>query len=965
MNSKKYFISGFLMILISTHLFCIPTLHVTTRQETRFQVGDSFVVQVDLLDNEGAYGVYFDLHYDSSIFELDYVIPGDLLPDIEDSQEFLYAVNPPGDPGRVVVSNTRIGNQPLFFHDGTIAQFVFRALQSSENQTIYLDDSATALFKENMTPSDIEIENLTCITIMDVYTHYFVQIISPYNNFKSDHKTIDFHIQGIINNPEATDEITVGLKKVVDYKSNADMCFGTEELIQPLVSGQAYFEAEDTRMFDLTPGYNYIAANLYMNGILKASAVKRVYYEENMHGVKIYKPVNNSITGKSIITVQGESSFAETIINNINVKSHKVSPEKYQFIYERQKLKEGFNKITAQTINPDAPEIVYKDTIVVYYQRDESVFDFITPLEDEVFKSGDIKVEGVIDTIDRTLVTIKMRAEFKPFGHNDDFRYVFYNTDQSMTDIVLRDLDNNENFLLSQYVFEAHFNLSLLDGYGSGILTFYAVKVDKTNTNEDLEISRRVIINSDRLEIDLQQPHLYSEEILNSDSHLARYFYPEDFIPEDNFLSISGNGVIGLSRKPETGNYEDTTLTEKHVQELVLCQNGNHYSVINSIPNRIELYEKKPDEKYYDESTRQIFYNAYAHCAVEFGNNNLLLGISNYNLGSDGDSGLVLYNNGILRTAQLPFNINHIQYIRRVNETYYLYSSNSTYLYTFDESSVVINQYDDSHFVIRNIRKYYLPNNHFINGFQITQNGESVVLATDVGLKIYHYNETADVYSLVDELYTGYTITRADTSELEGGYYVSLLSYRSELHPEILHMGTVTRTPDNTFIIKECEISHNYKAVYEIGKIRNNLFFVYGMDENDSLFFHIYEVLYGGDIIQELSLPFSSPLAEKKHLLFLDERNYILYGTGLISVTDIYTEEKGTLELLLTDDTVDGIVGFSFESPSKYEGLLSVSYLFTDDLMDTHFILFNGGGIPVPHPGFRFTGLTIEKKINI
>lgn len=966
MRKIKVFVLSLIFSLFIFSLSADPKISLISKQgntlKDTFDVGTTFEVEVKLEGNDGTYGVFFDLNYDNDVFELVDILQGSLLPPEENKKELLIARGAYNLNGKVIVSNSLVGEEDMFYTDGTIVKLVFKALQGAENQSIFLDPANTGIYYKdqgNLLKKSVIIQNLSNLTVIGPYSYFFVQFISPYNNYKTNVSKIDYNILATVQDPNFTDQFKIGLKKVKEFGVDAEISDETEEIFLYATDGYAFFSADMNDMFSLTPGFNNIVATLYVNNNEKAFALRRVYYEVLDRGIKITDPINNTITGKSSIVITGYSTFKDVSINNVTdndlLTVNEVNSEKYSFVYNGFKLKEGFNKITARAINPEAVDVPYTDTIVVYYQRDESIFDFIAPLENSVFKNNEsgtiINIKGVIDTTDTDLITVKMRVKFKPFDTTkNDYDYAFIDTDSENKEIVLRDLDNTENFLLSNYVFESSFNLNNIKGYGSGILTFYAVKIDKTGTNKDIEISRSVIIDSQKLTIDLRQPNLFSHEAISSKSALVdKYLVPGS----DNTVDISECASISIKKKNELYKSLQTSFNGMTINNITVTSDGASYVVVNDSTSRIDIYKKTIDSDFAN-ATKRSYYTAYANCAVEFGNNSLLVGISDYNKGENHPSGLIILNNGLIRTAKLPPELNHIQYIERIGSDYYLYASTYKYLYKFNEADVIISQYDSQFFEIRNIKKYYMPNTMFINEMKITGSGKTVLLGTEKGVLVYKYSDLTDSYSQVSKFKTDYNIVKLEKAEFSSKYKVYLFAYKQKeegTENYIVKLSTITEYNGN-FTEKSYD-SLIYKDVYNIHHLENNKFVVYGKDQSNNISLKEFDVFYGINEETNYTMPVltDTEIAGKIKLFFFDKNNYYLYGTGLLVVSEIY-ENQGSLELLIQKDLfIDGIRGFSYEAPSVYSDLLEVDYCFSDSIeaLDNpdNYLRFDAAGIPV------------------
>lgn len=922
------------LILMPASLFCTPVIRMETSQEQEMNVGDTFEVAIVLSDNDGAYSVFLDVRYNAAVFELKDIIAGNVFPLDTDSAEMLVAREPYNNGGRVIISQSLVGERPMLNTNGVLVKLVFKAINYAEESRIYLDSGNTLMYLDNLERKRVNIADLPLFTVRAPYTFFFIQITSPYNNYKSDTNQIDYHVQATIRNPNYRDRFQAGLKKVTHYSEHAPAVPGSNEVIVSLRDGQAFFRADAEGMFVLDPGYNYIVATLYVNNEPKAKTVKRVYYEVMHRGVRILDPPDNSITSQYRISVNGESTFENVAINNRNAITYKTGENTWAFKLDNFYLKEGFNKIQAMTRNPEAADIIYQDTVVVYYQRDESIFGFIQPEENMVFKQGSIALQGVIDTIDKEKVCVKMRAHFQPFNSMiDDYYYAFLSTDAGVPEITLDEFHNPGNTMLSHYAFSSSFDLSLLEGYGSGILTFYAVKVDKQHEQPDREVSRRVIIDRGKLEIDLRQPNLVSRQLLAKKSDLDMYNISAD---TDEHLVISDNACISLKKKDEPRVRTGAGLESGNIKEIIVTGNGTSYAIVNNT-NRIELYKKEQTGMMFTGDVCQPYFQAYAHCAIEFGNNNLLIGTSDYNRGSGHPSGLILFNNGLLRTARLPFPVNEIQFIKKTGSDYYLYASNFTYMYQFNEADVVISQYDLDYFEIKNMKRYYLPTTLFITGFEVTNNGKTIVLGTELGVQIYRFIENG--YSLVREFKKGFPVLSLAGAELENDYNVYAFAYEEDTglppgeqgnQPVPVFFSVITEK-DGVFMETEWDVE--YEELYALDSLKQNRFLLYGKPmEEPAPGITVIEVFHGVESATSLSLPPGIDCTGKDRICFRDNRNYILYGNGLLIVEEEYGEESGEIEFLISDPYVDGITGFSFCAPGMYGDLVTIKYLLTDDV---------------------------------
>ncbi|MDD4613877.1 MAG: stalk domain-containing protein [Caldisericia bacterium] len=133
-------------------------LHLKTDAEVIF-IGTEFTIQYTIEEAEDVWAIGFDALYEKDKFELVQVKEGNFLE--QDKVTTLPVYNDRKDEGVIIFGITRTGDTKGVNGNGTIIQFVFKALEMGtfkfNVKNVYVKDPAGADIKVDITPLEIEI----------------------------------------------------------------------------------------------------------------------------------------------------------------------------------------------------------------------------------------------------------------------------------------------------------------------------------------------------------------------------------------------------------------------------------------------------------------------------------------------------------------------------------------------------------------------------------------------------------------------------------------------------------------------------------------------------------------------------------------------------------------------------------------------------------------------------------------
>ncbi|MCG8572065.1 MAG: cohesin domain-containing protein [Spirochaetes bacterium] len=451
MNIKKTIVL-LLILLCSIAVFGQNNIVKAVINNSEYKVGDLIDVSIQVENNQGLHGLFFDLEYDSSILQFEDVIEGSFLRRILEDNELLYAeagseaASSYG--SHVIVSYTLKGEGKETHSEGMLIKLTFRVLQSGPIGETYNFSfrECGIVDKENNDAANVSWQASEEFTIENPNANAYVLIKAPYQNQVFSQATANLNL--ICSNGSYQIKL-----------HNEDTGYSSAYI--PCTTG--YLE---NQTIDLDYGYNDLKAELYdQSNVLIASDIVKVYRSTEDQFIKITYPADHELLNTDMVEVEVESPFDEVLING-ETAFHNGELNGTKKVYkEKIWLKEGFNTITAvvksgtnvlysntctdmnssyledttatwtenefenmyllvngqfaeitsnnsntlfldnsaiTVTGPgyeykiknirdivDTPNIKYTDSIQVYYQKDDSIFSLVQPIADSNIKPTD------------------------------------------------------------------------------------------------------------------------------------------------------------------------------------------------------------------------------------------------------------------------------------------------------------------------------------------------------------------------------------------------------------------------------------------------------------------------------------------------------------------------------------------------------------------------------------------------
>ncbi|MBN2444684.1 MAG: PD40 domain-containing protein [Spirochaetales bacterium] len=882
-----------------------------------YAVGNIVEVMVNVPDNAGFHGIYFDLVYDSSILEFDDIAEGGMPGDVGSEGRLLYAVSKNID-SRVIVAYSLYGNNTETTSTGELVKIFFRVKNQGEADTSYgfrftnqglIDGNNNAI--DNVTWQDSH-----RFTIKSPYQGSFILIKNPYEYevvYKDEIKVSLICSVGDFN---------VELKNL----SNPDF----QPVFLPIINGVVLDEK-----VALTYDFNIIQASLYdnNNNLLSRDMVK-VYRSPDDQNVKIIDPPDHSLLNTDKVTVTVHSAFENVSINGKQAEYFGETIEKdrlYKVFKLDHWLKEGFNTITATAFVEMENEkpLTYKDTITVYYQKDDAIFGFVSPRADESLKSapdakliikGEIgsqyKIQDDPATGGYIENTVTLRVVYKPKN-----RYYEEITLVDNKPAVIAESDMGYSSPRARYIFYNNFDISL-DKLDDGEILIIAYKNKEGDIYEDM-IHRTIYIDNQRLWIDLVQPNVFTNDLLDTYAKMKKFNENRDF--DNNNIEVGNDGSIGLKSTDTVVSCEGL----KNVVDMLEKPDGTLYALVNNIGNdEMRIYKK-----HYGNTTWEVVASKDGVCGYDLCDINIgiLIGVSG--LFNPAASGLCLLREDTL--IDLFFNneiIRRVQFIDYTDGRVSIYGNNFDYLYSFNTYSIEESAGD---LKVGDLTKISFDTNYNIKEFVLTKDGSTAVIRTDND-DIYFYKKTSNKYIKKDMP----ELVEDDNGEIKGKLIVC-----GEYENSDYNTYFIVKDGNNAEIIME----NKEKAVFMrnaaaidvlLGETEDPITFLgAGFKDNNFIFLYrknsyyyetrgqvFFNAFYENDFIDNHVYECASgTIAESTYKLFAGIGGSLYTGYGE-SIQDIdlsgfhnqYTN-TGSCNFNYVNDDVDGLTGFSFEIDSLWK----------------------------------------------
>ncbi|MBN2440630.1 MAG: PD40 domain-containing protein [Spirochaetales bacterium] len=767
-NGKVCFIFMLMFFLFVSGNICAQQHTVRASiDNNEYKAGDIITVRIDVTENSGLFGLYFDLLYNEQALALKDITQSAYTKGYPSNGKIKYALAEKAasayDHDFVVATFALDEKGQSTESLGTVMELYFTVKSASIGVNRFEFSNCGFISPEGDMIGGTWIDSEE-FTLGQASSSEYIRIIDPYN-----YQVLEKGEEFVINEDDPFDYLantsitcSQGTYTVRIYNQSLQ---GTGEINQLVTQG---FLLDET--IPLLFEYNNITAELRnASNELVATDSIIAYLSPDDKFVKIISPADHSLHITDMVEVTIKSTMDHVEVNDMEAEYSGDGIFKINLW-----LKQGFNSVKAIAWDSTAAErLVYKDEISVYYQKNDALFQFISPRNGQSFKPGDnsgFVIQGEIgskyksagDYAGNSAVENKVTLDI--YYEPANFLITPYYLAENMAAVISEiDIPDSGIERQSRYIFQTE-NISLA-GLKNGKLIITAYK-NKDENGSEAEISRIVYIDNNRLSINLIQPMVFSRDVLDSKFKINSFnLDPATFdqIPFANSFSnlgFDGNGSILLTSSGillENQGYpdpEDTSVTIplQSIVDVAEAPDGTLYLLQNAetpLHNGMVLYEKGPD----DEDWRQIYKwwdtVGYDLCYTRMG---LLIGATH--LYSNDDPCMYILEDDTIYSMELPVDLLYIQFIECINNKVYFYGNDYIYLYSFDENTIrrsVTNPDSARTIAEKDLIRIPFTNNVSIKQFILTQDAQTAVLRTRSG-EVQFYNRSDIGYVLEEEI---------------------------------------------------------------------------------------------------------------------------------------------------------------------------------------------------------------------
>ncbi|MBN2440954.1 MAG: PD40 domain-containing protein [Spirochaetales bacterium] len=740
-----------LFLLFFLIIFCFPILFLTADPEIRalidndlYDVGDIINLDIDIRDNPGFHGFYFDLLYDGSVLAFEGIEQGLALRRTGFEGELLYAAATPESSSlgsyHLIVSYSIKDKAILTTEAGTLATLRFRVISSAPVQATFSFQFQNYDIRELKARSleDAEWINSPAFRIGAIDENLFIVIRKPYDYqvFYADEITLDAIFTNNIN------------YSVIIYNPL------TGHTSDPVRGNRGSISGE---IIPIDYGFNRIIATLVnQNGDTLAVDTVTVLRSEEDKFIKIISPPDHTLVNTDMVEVRVSSTYSLVTINNEPAEDTGEHDGENGIYQGKIWLKRGFNTISATARNPGGA--IYKDTIVVYYQKDESVFRFLLPTDGQTFKTtqeNSLHIKGEISSMykaENILNTVTLKVIYYPLNPLLPARVLVDNKpaviDESGTDVV-----NGQ----AAYVFYNTFPISL-EGLETGQIEIIAYK-NKQGINYEDTIHRFIYVDNSHLAINLVQPHIFSLDELDTKKKVNDFNEGEALF---DGMTVTKTGGFSLERG-EACALEEDLFSGKTVIDMIELTDGTLAVLVNE-NNMMRIYRKMPGEESWELYISRNDMVGYDLCETDIG---ILIGVSNlYNMDA---SGLYLIQDDSLINVQIGEPIPHVQYIENHNGLIFLYGNDYSHMFTFSIFSL---EHTGECLQTNAASALSLHNDTFLHQFVLSSDGYTGLLRNqENAVSFFQQDETGGYYPA--DINTTYELSTGRFSTVVSGEYVN------------------------------------------------------------------------------------------------------------------------------------------------------------------------------------------------
>lgn len=675
-----------------------------------YDAGDLIAVRVEIEDNPGLDGLFFDLSF-----------PGDHLSfegisHTNGSLHYAHSDYLGGSAARdhVVVSLFDEGatdNGPLLWRDGLLVELRFRVVQPGEageyfyfrfhdHELIGTDDGESIVGQWN----DSRYFELGAPASGDAY----IVIANPTNG-----------------SAVHSDTVAVDAVHTADAAYSVRLSNRTSGYVDQLRDGTA--GVIEGALIPVIDGPNTIEAKLFDEyGALAALDTVTVVRAAEDEFVRITSPVDRALVNTDMVEVYALSPFEGITINGQPTEEIAVHDTGEREVFARVWLSEGFNTVRAQVEDEGA---VYEDAIEVYYYRDESIFQFAEPLAGEIFRIGDaasIAVAGELGALmstDGSTNTVTIDAFYYPTNANQQARVLV--DDAPATIAASNEATGNAAYRFS---LESPIDISYLE---SGEIELVAY-LNKVGDRWDQETHRVVTVDDNRFFIDLTQPRVFGVDALDTAERIERF--AGGLAPDRDGMVLDDTATFHLDETDLLAAAE-TAFSDLAVEEFVEASNGDVYALVNETGTMRISRLPFGSEEWETLVQRDDLYG-YTIAMSDFGP---LVGVSN--AFSSSNSGLYLLRDGELVNITIGEPLPYVQFIENHSGYVSVYGNDFSHLYAFNLFSL---EEDGARLRAAAVDAISFDNRFFIQDFVLSSDRRTAVIhKTDGTVRFYQNDDGA------------------------------------------------------------------------------------------------------------------------------------------------------------------------------------------------------------------------------
>lgn len=872
--------------------------------KSAYDVGDIVTVQINMGDNPGIRGLYFDLSYDSGKLAFLNLSGGSVISNAPSESGLLYAhtdsLTASGPGGHLVVSWFLEESGSVSYLNGTILEVSFRVRErglSDESFSFRFSDRKVVdrnfVELNRAVWNDSELFSLT-----GRETGLQVEIVEPGNNVVLDSESAFLNALY-----DSAPENTLIINNI------------TNNYTSPLIEGSSGVLEDYPVPLDF--GTNRISISLFDSIGAKAAGDEiNVIRSVNEQFIDILSPTDHALVNTNMVKIVVSSAFDNPKINGMAMKSlDQTDPANHgnRLFYLNYYLKEGFNPIKAEV---EMNEALYSTESWVYYHKDDSVFRFVTPGGESLIRIGDdskLTIKGEISSLlDNSYLenTVHIQAVYHPLNKSMSSRVLV-----DMEQAVIKETDIYSGSSSAPYMFVLNHTVDI-SALETGTIELTAYK-NKRGTSVEEEIHRTVYTDNNRLYIDLVQPNILTTDILDSMAKVQHFSSNSPAVV--NSIEVNSEGAFQLASVDNAAG-RDSRFNTESLTDIIRTAQGDLYALVNQ-SSKILIYRKMFGDDGWGLLLEETGKHGYDLCETDIG---ILVGVSN--LASTDNSGLYLLQENGLTNVIIGEPIPHVQFISEDDGLISLYGNGYSYLYTFNIYSLEI--VDDS--LSAGITdKYSFDNSYFIKDFILASGGNTAIIQTLENDVYFYRKNDSDIFQPLllqngDEA-EFQNIVKVESGEYsEGDYSAHLLIEEGGEEAYVV----MEQRENRRFISQAQPLTLPLEGGELAGvDFYNDLFSFVIYDDAANTYSILREQIlfnafYEDSSDQRLSFAAEDTFAhDDLSLLQIDDS--LLYGgfgaetTGLYCLQTRYPD-SGEIEFSYHNDDIEGLVSFSFEVESSW-----------------------------------------------